>query len=261
MKPNQFKRALAAGQQQVGIWSSLASTLSAEIVAGAGFEWIVLDAEHGPSELREILAQLQAVSAYEAEPMVRIPISDQVLVKKYLDIGARSLLVPFVQTAEEARQAVAFTRYPPDGVRGVSVGTRANQYGRVPDYLKNAHEQICIVVQIETSGSLEALPGILAVEGVDAAFIGPSDLAASLGHLGDAAHAEVQTAIERALEICAQHGKPIGILAPVEADARRYLEAGFSFVAVGSDLGLLARGSENLRARYQDLAPVQESGA
>jgi 4-hydroxy-2-oxoheptanedioate aldolase len=254
-KDNSFKRAIQSGRRQIGIWSNLSSTLSVEIVAGAGFHWVVLDAEHGPSELNEILSQLQAISSYPVEPVVRIPANEKIVIKKFMDIGVRTFLVPFVETVEEARNVVAYTRYPPNGVRGVSTANRANAFGRVKDYLKTAHERVCILAQIESRQGLDQLSNILSVDGIDAAFIGPSDLAASLGHLGNNGHPDVQAAIASALKTCQKHGKPIGILTTVEADARRDFEAGFAFVAVGSDMGLLARGSEALRDKFRDVVP------
>jgi 4-hydroxy-2-oxoheptanedioate aldolase len=183
---------------------------------------------------------------------VRVAWNDAVLLKRLLDIGARSLLIPFVETAEEARRAVAATRYPPAGVRGVSVAHRANRFGRVGGYAQRAHEAICVLVQLETAAALTNLEAIAAVEGVDGLFIGPSDLAAALGHLGDAAHPAVQEAIADACARIRAAGKPAGILAPVEADARRYFEIGFTFVAIGSDLGILAAGSTALAARMRE---------
>jgi 4-hydroxy-2-oxoheptanedioate aldolase len=250
--PNALKAALAAQRRQVGLWSGLCSSMVAEVLAYAGYDWIVVDTEHAPSAPLDVLAQLQGLAAGTAEPVVRVAWNDAVLLKRLLDIGARSLLIPFVQSAEEARRAVAATRYPPQGIRGVSVSHRANRFGRVAGYLKAAHEQICVLVQLETGPALEALEAIAAVEGVDGLFIGPSDLAAALGHLGDAAHPAVQTAIAQACARIRAAGKPAGILAPVEADARRYFEMGFTFVAIGSDVGILSAGSTALAARMRE---------
>jgi 4-hydroxy-2-oxoheptanedioate aldolase len=252
LPPNPFKAALAAGTRQVGLWSSLCSNLVAEVLAYAGYDWIVVDTEHAPSDPLDVLSQLQALAAGTAEPVVRVAWNDTVLLKRLLDIGARSLLVPFVQDAAEARAAVAATRYPPAGVRGVSVAQRANRFGRVPDYLHTAADDICVLVQLETRAALGQLEAIGAVEGIDGLFIGPSDLAASLGHLGNAAHPDVQAAIADACTRARAIGKPTGILAPVEADARRYFAMGFTFVAIGSDVGLLANGSSALNARMRE---------
>jgi 4-hydroxy-2-oxoheptanedioate aldolase len=252
MPTNKLKAAIAAQQRQIGLWSSLCSNVVAEVLAYAGYDWIVVDTEHAPSAPLDVLSQLQALATGTAEPVVRVAWNDAVLLKRLLDIGARSLLIPMVQSAEEARAAVAATRYPPHGIRGVSVAHRANRFGRVPGYLQSAHEQICILVQLETRPSLAALEAIAAVEGIDGLFIGPGDLSADLGHLGNPAHPEVQAAIADACKRILAAGKPAGILAPVEADARRYFEMGFSYVAIGSDVGLLAGGSTSLCARMRD---------
>ena len=249
--PNSLKAALRSGGRQIGLWSSLGSNVVAEVLAYAGYDWIVVDTEHAPNDPPDVLAQLQGLAAGTAEPVVRVAWNDTVLIKRLLDVGARSLLVPFVQSAAEARAAVAATRYPPRGVRGVSVSHRANRFGRVPGYLQSADEQICVLTQLETRTALAALDEIAGVDGVDGLFIGPSDLAADLGHLGDAAHPEVQAAIADACARIRAAGKPAGILAPVEADARRYFEMGFSFVAIGSDVGILAAGSSNLLNRMR----------
>jgi len=247
---NRFKAALRGNLRQIGLWSSLCSNLVAEIIAGAGFSWVVLDAEHAPNELGDILRQLQAMSRGTAEPVVRPPASDPVMIKRLLDIGARSLLVPQVQSSGEVLRTVEATRYPPRGFRGISVSQRANQFSRNREYLDRADEDICLLVQIETQGALRDLEAIANVDGVDGLFIGPSDLAASLGYLGNAGHAEVQKVFERVLEVASRAGKPVGILAPVESDAERYLKKGFTFVAVGSDLGLLVNGCDALIRRF-----------
>jgi 4-hydroxy-2-oxoheptanedioate aldolase len=252
MPANPLKAALLAQRRQIGLWSSLCSNVVAEVLGYAGFDWIVVDTEHAPSAPLDVLAQLQALATGTAEPVVRVAWNDAVLLKCLLDIGARSLLIPFVQNAEEARAAVAATRYPPQGVRGVSVSHRANRFGRVANYLHTASEQMCVLVQLETSVALGNLEDIAKIEGVDGVFIGPSDLAADLGHLGNAAHPVVQTAIADACARILAAGKPAGILAPVEADARRYFEMGFTFVAIGSDVGLLSNGSTALASRMRE---------
>lgn len=249
---NAFKVALLARRRQIGLWSSLCSNVVAEVLAYAGYDWIVVDTEHAPSEPLDVLAQLQALATGTAEPVVRVAWNDPVLIKRLLDIGARSLLVPFVQSAEEARAAVASTRYPPHGVRGVSVAHRANRFGRVPNYLQNAAREICVIAQIETGAALEEIAAIAATEGIDGLFIGPSDLAASLGHLGNPMDPEVQTAIANACTRAARLGKPIGILAHSETAARTYFEMGYTFVAVGSDVGILANGSSSLATRMRE---------
>ncbi len=247
---NAFKKALASGERQIGLWSGLASPIAAEIVAGAGFDWIVIDGEHGPNDIPLLLAQLQAMRGGTAEPVFRLPWNDTVMFKRALDVGARSLLVPFVQNAEEARKAVAATRYPPLGIRGVSIAPRANDYGRIKGYHHNAYLDICVLVQLETRAALAELEAIAAVEGVDGVFIGPSDLAADLGHLGNPQHPEVQAAIKDAAMRIRAAGKSAGILAGSVDDVNSLFEIGFNFVAAGSDVGLLARGAENVAARF-----------
>lgn len=247
---NAFKRALAAGRTQIGLWSSLASNYTVEVIAGAGFDWILLDMEHSPNDLESLLAQLQAAAPYPTEAVVRVPWNDMVTIKRVLDVGAQSLLVPYVCSAEEARAAVAATRYPPAGVRGVAGTTRATRFGRIKDYARRAHEEICVLVQVETKAALDQLEAICAVEGVDGVFIGPADLHASLGYPGETANPAVLPVIEQAMRRIRACGKAPGYLSPVEADARRMLAAGAQFVAVGSDVALLARGAEALRARF-----------
>jgi 4-hydroxy-2-oxoheptanedioate aldolase len=250
MPVNALKRALREGRPQLGLWSGLASPQTVAVVAGAGFDWILLDAEHAPADLSATHAQLQAMAGGTATAVVRPAWNDAVLLKRYLDLGVQSFLVPMVQDAEEARRAVAATRYPPQGVRGVSVAMRANDFGRVKGYHHRANGEICLHVQLETRRALEHLEAIAAVEGVDGLFIGPSDLAADLGHLADSAHPEVRAAIDGAIRRIVATGKSAGILAPVEADARHWLGLGATFVAVGSDVGILARGSEALAAKF-----------
>lgn len=254
LQKNAFKAALARGERQIGLWSSTCSNIVVEAVSYSGFDWILLDTEHAPNELPGILSQLQAIAGGgDTTAIVRPAWNDPVLVKRILDIGAQTLLLPFVQTAEEARRAVEAVRYPKAGVRGVSVAPRANRYGRVANYHQRAGEEICLLIQLETASALDALPEIAAVDGIDGIFIGPSDLAADLGHLGDSSHEEVQAAIAAALEACKAAGKPAGILAPKEDEAIKWLEAGFLFVAVGSDLGLLTKNADALARRFQDL--------
>src|SRR5687767_1580400 len=184
LPPNSFKRALRAGKRQIGLWSTLSSSYTVETVAGAGFDWLLLDTEHSPSDLENLLTQLQAAAPYASHPIVRVPWNDMVTVKRVLDIGAQSLLVPYVQDADEARNAVAHTRYPPAGVRGVAGTTRATRFGRVKDYAKRAHEEICLLVQVETQSALKNIEAICAIDGVDGVFIGPADLHASMGYAG-----------------------------------------------------------------------------
>jgi 4-hydroxy-2-oxoheptanedioate aldolase len=248
---NAFKAALAAGQLQIGLWSSLCSNIAADILSDSGFDWILLDTEHSPNEIPDLVGQLQAIRGGSATPIIRPAWNDAVLAKRALDIGAQTLLFPYVQNVEEAKRAVASTRYPPHGVRGVSVAARASRYGRTPGYLGKANSEICVLVQVETREAMNELEAIARVEGVDGVFIGPSDLAASLGHLGNPAHAEVQTAIADAGRRLKKLGKPAGILTSNEDEARRYIEWGYLFVAVGSDVGLLARNADALAKKFK----------
>jgi 4-hydroxy-2-oxoheptanedioate aldolase len=248
---NAFKRALKAGKPQIGLWSSLSSNYSVEVIAGAGFDWLLLDCEHSPNDLESLLTQLQAAAPYPAHPVVRVPWNDMVTIKRVLDIGAQSLLVPYVSTPEEARSAVSYTRYPPAGARGVAGTTRATRFGRVKDYARRAHEELCVLVQVETQAALDNIEPICAIEGIDGVFIGPADLHASLGHPGEIAHPQVKPRIDQAIGRIRKSGKAPGILTPNEADARHWLECGALFVAVGADVGILARGAEALAAKFQ----------
>ncbi|MFN3656632.1 MAG: HpcH/HpaI aldolase family protein [Pseudolabrys sp.] len=248
---NAFKHALAAGKLQIGLWSSLCSNIAAEIISDSGFDWILLDTEHSPNEIPDLVSQLQAVQRGTATPIVRPAWNDAVLAKRALDIGAQSLLFPYVQNVEEAKRAVASTRYPPQGIRGVSVAARASRYGRVPGYLGKANAEICVLVQVETREAMKEIEAIAKVDGVDGVFIGPSDLAASLGHLGNPQHPEVQEAIHDAVKRLKAVGKPAGILTGNEDEARRYIDWGYLFVAVGADVGLLARNADALAKKFK----------
>lgn len=248
---NKFKHGLSRGELQIGLWCSLCSNIAAEVVAHSGYDWLLLDTEHSPNELPDLVAQLQAVGTGTASAIVRPAWNDTVLIKRVLDIGAQTVLLPYVQNAGEARRAVAATRYPPRGVRGVTASGRAARYGRVGDYLKRASEEICVLVQAETREALDNIEAIASVDGVDGVFIGPSDLAASLGHLGDPGHAVVQAALKEAADRLKKAGKPAGILTPNEEEARRYIEWGYLFVAVGSDLGLLSKNADALAKKFK----------
>jgi len=248
---NPFKRALKAGKAQIGLWSSLSSSYSVEVIAGAGFDWILLDCEHSPNDLENLLTQLQAAAPYPSHPVVRVPWNDMVTIKRVLDVGAQSLLIPYVSTAEEARAAVSYTRYPPAGARGVAGTTRATRFGRIKDYAKRAHEEICVLVQVETQGALDNIEAICAVDGVDGVFIGPADLHASLGYTGEIANPKVKPMIDEAIRRIRKQGKAPGILTPNEADAKHWLSCGGLFVAVGADVGILARGAEALAAKFR----------
>lgn len=254
---NRFKQALREGRPQIGLWLGLANAYCAEICAGAGFDWLLLDGEHAPNDLRSLLAQLQAIAAYPSHPAVRIPVGDTVLIKQTLDLGVQTLLVPMVESAEQAQSLVRATRYPRAGVRGVgSALARASRWNRVTDYLRRADNEICLLAQVETAAGLENLDAIARVEGVDGVFIGPADLAGAMGHLGNPGHAEVQEAIEEGIARIRAAGKVAGILSADEKLARRYLTLGCGFVAVGVDTTLLARSTQLLAEKFKGTAPA-----
>lgn len=247
-----LKDALAAsGRPLVGMWVGSGSALVAEICAGSGLDAVVIDGEHGPNGLPGILAQLQAVRGYPVTAVVRPPVNDTVMIKQYLDIGVQSLLLPMVHTASQASEAVAATRYPPQGVRGVgSALARSSRWNRLPDYVGQASATITVMVQLESAEAVANVAEILAVEGVDAVFLGPADLAASMGLPGQQEHPEVVAAVEHCIAAAKAAGKPVGVNAFAPGTARHYLDAGVEFILVGADVTLLARGSEGLAAAY-----------
>ncbi|MEE4612237.1 4-hydroxy-2-oxoheptanedioate aldolase [Serratia marcescens] len=252
MLTNHFKRALQEKRPQIGLWLGLCSSYSAELLAGAGFDWLLIDGEHAPNNVQTVLGQLQAVAPYPSQPVVRPPWNDAVIIKQLLDVGAQTLLIPMIQNAEQARDAVRATRYPPHGVRGVgSALARASRWNRVPDYLQQADEQMCVLVQIETREAVKNLDAILQVEGVDGVFIGPADLSVDMGFAGNPQHPEVQRTIDDAIARIRAAGKAPGILMANKALAQRYLEAGALFVAVGVDTTLLARAAEALADEFK----------
>ena len=249
--PNSLRAALKAHQRLIGCWSALGSPITTEVLGLAGFDWILLDAEHAPNDVLSLIPQLMALKDSASAPVVRPAWKDTVANKRLLDAGFYNFLIPFVQSADEARAAIAATRYPPEGVRGVSVAQRSNRYGTVADYQTIVNDNIAVIVQIENAAGVAAAAEIAAVDGVDGLFIGPSDLAAALGHLGNPSHPDVQAAMAHVVEAAAGAGKASGILAPAEADARRYLAMGITFVAVGSDLGCFRSATQALRDKYR----------
>jgi 4-hydroxy-2-oxoheptanedioate aldolase len=248
---NRFKQALGAGTAQIGLWGSLPSSYTAEVVAGAGFDWFLIDTEHTPADIENVLGQLQALAAYPTAPVVRVPWNDMVTIKRHLDLGVQNILIPQVTTVEEAKNAVAFARYPTGGMRGVAGSTRATRFGRIKDYFRQADAEICVLLQLESGDALKNLEAIAAIEGVDGIFIGPADLHASLGRLGEIAHEEVLPLIDDAITRIAKAGKAPGILTANEDLARRWLRLGATFVAVGADVGILARGADALAAKFK----------
>lgn len=255
---NEFKLALQGGTPQIGLWLGLADPYSAEICGGAGFDWLLVDGEHAPNDVRSTLAILQAVAPYSVAPIVRPPVGQTHLIKQYLDLGVQTLLVPMIDTAAQAREMVAATRYPPQGVRGVgSALARASRWNGIPDYLQQANNEICLLVQVESKEALVNLDDILSVDGVDGVFIGPADLSASLGHLGNPSHPDVVQAIEEAITRIVKAGKAAGILSSDEKASRRYLELGCTFVAVGVDTSMLARATRELAGKFRAVTPKQ----
>lgn len=250
-RPNSVKQGLAEGRLKLGLWCSLGSALATEVMAGSGCDWLLIDGEHSPNDLLSIMAQLQAVGGHPIEACVRLPEDDATLMKQFLDAGARNLMIPNVRTAEQARRIVAAARYAPDGFRGFSVGHRANQFGRIKDYHRNAHLNQLLVVQIECEEGVRNAAEIGAVDGVDVLFVGPGDLSTNMGAMHDAGVDHVQQAIASVLDAAGSAGKAAGILAPDRADAERYIANGFTYVAVGADLGLVARGSDALIAHFR----------
>lgn len=247
------KAKLGGGRALLGLWQALANGYTAEICARAGFDWLLFDGEHSPNTAQTLLAQLQAVAPFDVEPIARLPLGEPVAIKQYLDIGFSTLLVPMVDSAEQARAIVAATRFPPRGVRGVASATsRASGFGADTDYLARAHEKVGVIAQIESRAGLDAIDDIAAVDGIDALFIGPADLAASLGHLGDPRHAEVQAAIAHAKARIDAAGKPAGIFALSPDDGRAKIAEGFHFVSIGTDIGLLSRGAATLIQSVRD---------
>ena len=258
---NLFKQALQNQRPQIGLWMGLASAYTAEICALAGFDWLVVDGEHAPNDLRSIQAQLQTLAAYPgSHPVCRVPVGETALIKQYLDLGAQNILVPMVDTAEQAAQLVQAMRYPQDdgqgGVRGMA-GARASRWGHIPDYFKRANDEVCLLVQVESRTALSNLDAIAATPGVDGVFIGPADLSASMGHVGHAAHPEVQSAIEDAITRILKAGKAPGILTPDRALASHYLQLGALFVAVGLDTQILMRQTTDLAAQFKSPLTAQ----
>ena len=271
---NRFKQAMAQRQAQIGLWLGLADAYSAEILAGTGYDWLLVDGEHAPNDLRSILHQLQAIAsaasatsalppgAQPPHPVARVPVGDTALIKQFLDLGVQTLLVPMVDTAEQAARIVRCSRYPQDdgkgGIRGMA-GARASGWGRRSNYYHEANAQVCMLLQVESVEGLKNIDAIAQTEGVDGVFIGPADLSATMGHVGNPGHPDVQAAIEHAIARIRHAGKAAGILTPNEALARKYLELGCSFVAVGLDTGLLVQASSALASKFKDVKPVAPS--
>ena len=249
---NKFKHAIAKGQVQYGLWSGIPDTTNAEICAGSGFDWLLFDGEHAPFDMRAIYNCLQAVAPYDIHPIVRVVQGEKNLIKQLLDYGAQTLLVPMVDTAEQAAELVQAVRYPPQGIRGMGSSiSRGARWNTIPDYLTTANDEICLLIQVETTLALDNLDEILAVDGVDGVFIGPSDLSASMGYVGNASHADVVQTIDRSIEKISKAGKAAGILALEESQARHYLEVGVTFVGVAVDTLILGNGARQIASRFK----------
>jgi 4-hydroxy-2-oxoheptanedioate aldolase len=260
---NPFKAALADKRPQIGLWLALANSYTAEILGDAGYDWLLIDGEHAPNDIPLVMAQLQALRGSPSHPVVRVTIGETWMLKQYLDIGAQTILVPMVESGDQAEALVRATRYPPHGMRGVGAAlARASAFNRIPDYLQTANDEVCLLLQIESRAGLAALDDITSTEGVDGVFIGPADLAADMGFLGKPGAAEVQKAVEAALGRIQSHGKAAGILTADQALAKRYLELGATFVAIGNDVGLLANGASRLLSDFlkTSMLEVEKSG-
>ncbi|MFV0576179.1 MAG: aldolase/citrate lyase family protein [Vibrio sp.] len=248
--PNKARQQLINREKMIGCWAGFTNPLSTEILGQIGFDWLLIDCEHAPNETHTLIPQLMALKDSQSAPFVRPTHNDKTEIKRLLDIGFYNFLVPFVSTAEEAKQAVSYTRYPPAGVRGVSVAHRSNNWGFITDYQKEINNNISIVVQIEDQKGVDNVNAILDVDGIDGVFVGPSDLAASLGHLGNSAHPDVYAAIKKVIDAAKAANKTCGILAPNPDDANHYMELGANFVAVGSDIGIFKSGAIQLKEKF-----------
>lgn len=250
-RKNRFKLALSRGQRQTGLWLALASPISTELLGGVGFDWLVIDLEHAPNDLRSAIAQMQALAPYQVEAVIRLPTGEAWIIKQLLDGGCQTLLIPMIESAAQAQQMVEAVRYPPHGCRGVGAAlARASGYGAEKDYLKTANDEICLLLQIESRKGLAALDDIAAIDGVDGIFIGPADLAADMGYLGRPVEDAVQTAIRDAFDRIGKAGKKSGVLTSDPDLIAQYLALGVDFIAVGSDVGVLREAASALLSRY-----------
>jgi len=252
MPTNAFKRAIIEERTPIGTWLMSASTVAAEALGCVGFDFLVVDMEHVPIDVPHALSLLQAIAGTPAQPVVRLASNDPVLVKRAMDIGAQTLMFPFVQTPEEATLAVAATRYPPLGVRGFAAMHRASRYATVPDYAQRANDEACVIVQLETPEAIARLKAIAAVPGVDAIFLGPGDLAATSGHLGQVGHPDVQAQLRHCAQVCRRLRKPVGTVGPAPEMVKQFLEDGYSFVAVASDMGMMLRQAKEFLGRVRE---------
>ncbi|MFI1459105.1 HpcH/HpaI aldolase family protein [Nocardia carnea] len=268
--PNRFKQRLATGEQQIGLWTVLANGYTAEILAGCGYDWLLIDAEHGPNDLRSVLEQLQGIAAAAtvlggraaelSQPVVRLPHGDPALIKQYLEIGVRNLLVPMVDTAQQAAELVRAVRYPPRGQRGMGSGLgRSSRWGRWTDYVLTSDDNVCLLVQVETRTALDNIEAIAATDGVDGVLLGPADLAADMGYPEQRTHPEVIAAIDRGVETLRRIGTPAGIMLTDIAAAQEWLRRGVAFAGVGVDSTLLIRAADDLLTRFRQQTPAAEA--
>lgn len=247
---NAFKSAILSGRKQVGLWLALANAYTADIAAGCGFDWLLIDGEHAPNDIRSILAQLQAIEPSGSHPVVRIPCDETWMIKQVLDIGAQTILIPMVESAEQARRIVSATQYAPKGIRGIGAAlARASRFNAIGDYIGTAGDEVCVLIQVETRAGIDALDELVGIEGIDGIFVGASDLAADLGYPGNSSHPDVQAVVVKALKDIKAAGKAPGILCGDLALVKQYIEIGALFVATGTDVGVFAKGLQDLHAR------------
>ena len=255
IRKNKIKQYFREGKYTIGIWNGIPHGYAAEICAGAGFDWVLIDGEHAPHDLRSIMTTMQMISAHDCGIVVRPPVGDPVMIKQLLDAGAQTLLIPNVESAEQAKQLVAAMRYPPLGKRGVGAAlSRAAQWKRIPDYYEHADSEMCLIVQVESVIGMKQIEAITAVDGVDGVFIGPADLSASMGHLGHPGHEDVKAEVKRGLSIIHQSGKVAGVMAVAHAVAQEYRDAGASFIGVGIDLVVLADATTAMAKAFRQLS-------
>ena len=255
MPRNRFKQALNSGTVPIGTWLVSAAPSTAEAMGCVGFDFLVLDMEHTPIDMAQLVGILRTIDGTPAGVVTRLPWNDMVIVKRVLDAGAQTVMFPFVQNAEEARRAVASTRYPPEGIRGVAAVHRASRQGTVSNYHRNAAAEICVIVQIETLAALEALPEIAAVPGIDSLFIGPGDLSASMGHLGNLSHPDVLAKLAEGAAQCKRAGKPVGIVGPNPEVVAKYIDFGFTWVAISSDIGIMVGRAQEWLGQLRGVVP------
>jgi len=251
MIENTFKQALHKGTRQLGAFMALADSTAAELMATTGFDWLLIDGEHGPNDIKSIMGQLQSLAAYPVNPVVRLPDHNEANIKRALDIGAQSLLIPMVDSAEQAGQLAQAVRFPPKGIRGLGGGlTRATRWGSFPDYFEKADDNVCLILQIESLEGVANLDAITQTEGVDAIFVGPADLAAAMGYIGQPAHPEVRRVVEDAIQRIHALGKPVGVYCADPKQLASYQQMGASFFLIAADTLLLKGAANSLLGRF-----------